>query len=188
MTNPAMDDLKRHLRMTWWAFMLRGLLALAVGILILLRPLDSIAAFALVIALWAIFAGMVDIINAVEVRRALKHWWVVLVGGLVGVAFGIAALAYYPTLALTFAVLWVALWLLVTGLLAGYAAYRLKRLELHWGWPAVFGVLSVVAGVLALAWPGVTLAAIMGLIAAFALVGGLVQVAAALKARSLVHV
>ncbi len=187
MTNPAMDDLKRHLRMTWWAFMLRGLLALTVGILILLRPLDSIAAFALVIALWAIFAGIVDVINAVEVRRALKHWWVVLVGGLVGVAFGVAALAYYPSLALTFAVLLVALWLLVTGLLAVYAAYRQKRLGLHWGWPIGFGALSVVAGVLALAWPGVTLATIMGLIAGFALVGGIVQIVAALKVRSLVR-
>jgi uncharacterized membrane protein HdeD (DUF308 family) len=182
-----MDDLKRHLRMTWWAFLLRGLLALAVGILILLRPLDSIAAFALVIALWAMFAGMVDILDAFETRRALKHWWVLLVGGLVGVGFGAAALVYYPILSLTFAVLWVALWLLATGLLAVYAAYRLKQLELHWGWPAAFGVLSVVAGVLALAWPHVTLAAIMGLIAAFALVGGIVQVVAALKARSLVH-
>jgi uncharacterized membrane protein HdeD (DUF308 family) len=187
MTVPATDELKRLYRTTWWALMLRGLLALAVGAFVVLRPLDSIAAFALVIALWAIFAGMVDIVQAFHLKPALAHWWVVLVAGLVGVGFGVAALAYYPGLALAFAVLWVAWWLLATGLIGAYAAYRLKRHGMEWGWPAAFGALSLVAGVLALLVPRVTLAAIMGLIAGFAIVGGIVQISGALKLRSLVR-
>jgi uncharacterized membrane protein HdeD (DUF308 family) len=186
MANSATDELKHQYHLTWWALMLRGLLGLAVGVFVLLRPLDSIAAFALVIALWALFAGMVDVVQAFHVRPALAHWWVALLGGLVGVGFGVAALAYYPSLALAFAVLWVGLWLLVTGCIAVYSSYRLKHLGLHWGWPAAFGALSVVAGVLAVLVPGITLAAIMGLIAAFAILSGIVQIGGALKLRSLV--
>ena len=113
MTTAMMDDVKRMYRLTWWALMLRGLLSLAVGVFIFARPLDSVAAFALVIAFWALFLGFVDIVHAFQLRGMMQHWWVLLLAGLVGVGFGIAALVYYPTLALTFAVVWAAWWLLV---------------------------------------------------------------------------
>ena len=50
MTTAVLDDLKRVFNRAWWAFLLRGLLALTVGVFIFARPLDSVAAFALVIA------------------------------------------------------------------------------------------------------------------------------------------
>src|SRR6266566_1534326 len=163
MTTAMMDDVKRMYRLTWWALMLRGLLSLAVGVFIFARPLDSVAAFALVIAFWALFLGFVD------------------------VGFGMAALVYYPTLALTFAVVWAAWWLLVTGILGIYVALQLRRLTMDWAWPMAFGVLSVLAGIFALSSPPATLAAIMGLIAGFAIVVAIVSIAGAFKLRALVH-
>ena len=62
-----------------------------------------------------------------------------------------------------------------------------KNMGVQWGWTAAFGALSVVAGVFALAAPPVTLAAIMGLIAWFALASGLALIVGAFKLRSLVH-
>lgn len=167
--------------------MLRGLFALAVGVFILVRPLDSVAVFALVIAIWAMFAGIVDIVAAFDLRPAVAHWWVILLCGLVGVAFGVLAAIYYPGLSLTFAVVCAALWLMTTGVLQMYAAYRLKRLGLEWGWWVVFGVLGVAAGVAALLVPRVTLAVIMGVIAAFGIVGGIASIVGAVKLRSLVR-
>jgi len=187
MTTAVLEDLKRVYQRTWWALVLRGLLALAVGVFIFARPLDSVAAFALVIAWWALFAGAVDIVHAVEMRPVMAHWWVLLLSGLVGVGFGIAALVYYPVLSLTFAVVWVAWWLLVTGILGISAALMQRRLGVQWGWIAAFGVLSVVASAFALFSPPVTLAAIMGLIAAFAIVAGVALLAGAFKLRSLVR-
>jgi uncharacterized membrane protein HdeD (DUF308 family) len=187
MSAPVIEELRRLYRMTWWALMLRGLFSFAVGIFIFARPLESVAAFALVIAFWALFVGMVDIVHAFQLRGAMNHWWILLVAGLFGVGFGIGALVYYPTLALTFAVLWAAWWLTLTGVLGVYAALQLKRLGLDWGWPAAFGALSLVAGIVALLAPPLTLAAIMGLIAAFATLGGVVLVGGAFKLRSLAH-
>jgi len=62
-----------------------------------------------------------------------------------------------------------------------------KNLGVPWGWSAAFGVLSVVAGLFALLAPPVTLAAIMGLIAAFALLSGVAFVVGAFKLRSVIH-
>ena len=181
-----LDDLKRVYQRTWWALVLRGVLALAVGVFVFARPLDSVAAFALVIAWWALFAGAVDIVHALELRRVMRHWWVLLLSGLVGVGFGIAALVYYPVLSLTFAVVWAAWWLLVTGILGIYAAMMQRRTGLQWGWTGGFAVLSVVASGVALLSPPATLAAIMGLIAAFAIVAGVALLAGAFKLRSVI--
>lgn len=187
MAVPVLDDLKRLYHRTWWALVLRGLLGLAVGIFILARPLDSVGAFALVIAFWALFSGIVDCVHAVELASALSQWWVLLLSGLVGIGFGIASLVYYPVLSLTFAVVWVAWWLMLTGLLGVYAAIQLKKLGLSWGWTAGFGVLSIVAAGVALFAPPVTLAAIMGLIAGFAILSGIVFIIGAYKLRSVVN-
>ncbi len=184
MTNPILSDVRRVYQRTWWALLLRGLLALAVSVFILARPLDSIAAFALVIAFWALFSGLVNIVQAIDLKPVVKHWWVLLLSGLVGVGFGIAALYYYPGLSLTFAVVWATWWLLLIGGFAIYAAVVERSLGLSWGWTLAFGIVSVGTGVLAIMNPPATLAAIMGLIAGFAVVSGVVLLIGAFKLSS----
>src|SRR2546430_16214045 len=140
MTTTVLDDLKRLYNRAWWALLLRALLAIAVGVFIFARPLDSVAAFALVIAWWALFSGLVNIVHAIQLKPVMQHWWVLLLSGLIGVGFGIAALVYYPGLSLSFAVVLVAWWLMVTGILGIYGAGLEKRLGLQWGLGAAFGV------------------------------------------------
>jgi uncharacterized membrane protein HdeD (DUF308 family) len=181
----ATDVIRSAYRQTWWGLVLRGLLALAVGVLILWRPLQSVAALALVIAIWALFAGIVQIVHAFDLRHIYDRWWVLLLSGLVGVVFGVAALAYYPTLSLAFVVVWAAWWLILTGALAIYAAIEERRLGQSWGWTLVFGIVSILAGVFAVMSPPVTLTAIMALIAGFAIVSGLVLLVGAFKLSSL---
>src|SRR5437016_12345692 len=121
MATAVLDDLKGVYNRTWWAILLRGLLALTVGVFIFARPLDSVAAFALVIAWWALFSGFVNIVHALQLKPVMPHWWVLLLSGLIGVAFGIAALVYYPILSLSFAVVWAAWWLTFTANLGIYS-------------------------------------------------------------------
>ena len=168
------DLIQSAYRRARWSLLLRGLLALAVGAFILWRPLDSIESFALVIAIWALFSGLVQIVHAFELRTLYDKWWVMLLGGVVSATFGIAAFYYYPVLSLTFAVVWVTWWLFLTGGLAVYAAVHERRLHVSWGGTLAFGIVSVVAGVLGIMSPPTTLVAILGLIAGFAIVSGVV--------------
>jgi uncharacterized membrane protein HdeD (DUF308 family) len=167
--------------------MLRGLLGIAVGVFVLVRPLDSVAAFALVIAFWSLFTGIVEIVHAIELASTLKHWWVLLLSVLVGAGFGVAALVYYKGLSLAFAVILAAWWLMITGILGLYAAMMQRQMGVQWGWTAAWGVLSVVASGYALLAPPVTLAAIMGLIAGFGIVSGVALIMGAFKLRSVVN-
>ena len=156
------------------ALLVRGLIALALGVFILARPLESVAAFALVIAVWALVSGIDQIVDGVEMRSVLPHWWLLTLGGVVSAAFGIAAFYYYPALSLAFAVVWASYWLLVSGFFAIYVAIMERRMGLSWTWSAIFGAISVLAGVYAIAAPPATLVAIMGLMSGFAIVAGIV--------------
>jgi uncharacterized membrane protein HdeD (DUF308 family) len=178
------EDLKLVYRRTWWALVIRGLLAVTLGIVIVTRPLDSVAALSLVIAIWALVVGMTEIMHAFDLRHAFGSWWMLLLAGLVSVAFGVAALYNYPGLSLGFIVLWVAWWFLVTGTLGIVAALRLRKLSIDWGWTFAWGLFSAATGVVALAYPLATLAAVMSLIAAFAIIGGSALLVGAFRLRS----
>lgn len=174
-------------RRAWWGLLLRGLFALALGIFILARPLESVAAFALVIAIWALVDGLTNIVHSFDLRPYFSQWWLVLVGGIISAGFGIAALYYYPGLSLSFAVVWTAWWLMLTGCVTTYAAVQQRSAGMPWGWTMAFGIFSIAAGVLAIIYQPATLAAIMSFISAFAIVGGILMLIGAIKLKMTQH-
>lgn len=183
----ATEDIRAAYHQAKWTLALRGLIGIALGIIIFARPLASVAALALVIALWAIMDGIARIVQAFEVRSVANHWWLFLVSGLVSLGFGVAALYYHPTLSLTFAVLWAAWWLMIGGVLAGWIAIQEKNAHFPWGWTLTLGIIAIIAGILELAYPGVTLVVLMGLLAAYGLIGGVVMLIGAGKLQAFEH-
>lgn len=181
---PLADRIKSLTAEVRRTLVLRGILALALGIFILARPRESVAAFALVIAFWALIDGIVMAVNSFRVRPYAQHWWVALLGGIVGIAFGVLALMNYPGLSLAFAVVWCAVWLVTIGVLGTYIATRERHLGLKSGWTMAFGILAIITGALAAFYPGATLAALMGIIAAFGIVAGITMLVGASRIRS----
>ncbi len=64
-------------------------------------------------------------------------------------------------------------------------ADRIVRVGRHWGWILVFGFITVVAGVFALAWPGVTLLVVAVLFGIQLIVTGIFRFVAALASDDL---
>jgi uncharacterized membrane protein HdeD (DUF308 family) len=183
----AQPLIQSTLNRAWWGIVLRGILAIALGVFIIARPLESIAAFALIIAVWALIDGITNIVHAFDVRHQVAHWWLMLIAGIISVVFGVLALYDYPVLSLAFAVIWVSWWLLLSGFVGIYIAVLQRSAHLPWGWTMALGVLSVVAGVYALVYQPATLAAIMGLIAGFGIVGGIFLLIGATRLKSAQH-
>jgi uncharacterized membrane protein HdeD (DUF308 family) len=178
------SDIQRAYNQTKWALLLRGLLSLAVGIAILMRPMDSVLALALVIAFWSLFDGIVSIVRSFDLRGIVQHWWVMLLGGIVGVAFGVAALYYFPGLSLTFAVVWTSYWLTISGVIAAYVAWQERSAGLSWGWTMAFAIIAIAAGVIAFMSPQATLATLLGVLAGFAIISGVFLLIAAFRMGS----
>jgi len=180
------EALHQAYRRTWWALVIRGVLALALGIFILVKPLESVAAFALVIAIWALASGITEIVHSIDLRSVFSSWWVLLLGGIVSAGFGIAALYYYPLLSLAFAVTWVSLWLLFSGIFGVMVAVQQKRLSLPWGWTCTWGIVCIAGSIVTLVYPPATLVTIMGFMSGFAIVSGVVLVIGAFRLKGMV--
>ncbi len=99
--------------------------------------------------------------------------------GLATILFGILTLAW-PKISLLVLVTMFGVFAVIGGITAIVAALR-NREESHWGLLLFEGILSVLAGVVALVWPGITALAFLFLIAAWAIMTGILEVLAPLS-------
>ncbi|MFC5997067.1 HdeD family acid-resistance protein [Pseudonocardia hispaniensis] len=122
-------------------------------------------------------------ITSSQARGALTTlWWLILLRGVLAVAFGLFAL-FAPGTALLALVIVFGAYAVVDGITAIVLGVRHRTVEQHWGWQVVQGVVSLAAGVIALLWPGVTALAILLIIAFWSIVHGIAQVVEAFAAR-----
>jgi uncharacterized membrane protein HdeD (DUF308 family) len=117
---------------------------------------------------------------------ARSSWWAIVLRGVLAVVFGVLVLAS-PAVGVAVLILMFAIYAGVDGIVALITAVNHGRAGLSWGWWMVEGLVSLVVAALALARPGVTLFAIVLLIAFRAILLGLFELGGALAGRGLDH-
>jgi uncharacterized membrane protein HdeD (DUF308 family) len=110
----------------WWPMALEGVLGVALGLFAIIMPTKAISVALVVVAVWALASGALELVAAVRLRRAIAGEWLLALSGLVRLAFGVLLLARPG------AGLWALLWLtagyaLVDGLVLIALSLRLKR-------------------------------------------------------------
>jgi uncharacterized membrane protein HdeD (DUF308 family) len=98
--------------------------------------------------------------------------------GFAAVLFGILTLVW-PSLSLTVLVYLFGVFAVIGGITAMAAALR-NRAEQGWGLLLFEGILGILAGVVALVWPGITALAFLYLLAAWAIITGALELVAPL--------
>ena len=73
----------------WTFLLLRGIAAIAFGVLTWLRPGLSLATLVFLFGAYALLDGILATTTAIEGRHTQEHWWLLLLAGLVGVGVGI---------------------------------------------------------------------------------------------------
>lgn len=116
--------------------------------------------------------------------RALgKRWWLFLLRGIVGIAFGILALLWPGLALLTLALVWGA-YALVDGAFALAASLSgMRSGDTPRWWLALTGLAGIAAGLLTIIWPGITVQVLLLLIAAWAIVTGVMEAVGAIALR-----
>ena len=107
-----------------------------------------------------------------------KNWWVLLARGILAVLFGAVAL-FFPGLTMFLLIVMFGAYVLVDGAFAGYHAISSRKQDPHWKVTLIEGIVGVVAGVLVLAWPGIAGLTLLFIIAAWAIVTGVLEIIAA---------
>jgi uncharacterized membrane protein HdeD (DUF308 family) len=111
-----------------------------------------------------------------------QNWWVIAIRGVLGIVFGIIALVYTGVTILSLALVFAA-YALVDGIFAIIAAVRAARRHDRWGWLTFEGIISILTAAITVAMPGLTVLAFVLLIAAWAIVTGVLEIAAAFRLK-----
>jgi uncharacterized membrane protein HdeD (DUF308 family) len=180
--NRVENRLATILQRGWWLLLLRGIFAIAFGVLTWFQPGISAAALVLLFGAYAFADGVLSAWTAIAGRAEHEYWWLVLLRGLLGIGVGILAFIEPGVVALAL-LFYIAIWAVATGVLEIATAIRLRR-EIQGEWLLILsGLISVIFGVVLVARPGAGALALLWLIAAFAIAVGVVLVILAFKAR-----
>lgn len=109
-------------------------------------------------------------------------WWALVLRGIAAILFGVLAFVW-PAITLTALVFLWGAYALVDGAFAIAAGIKIHGENKRWWVLLLEGILSVAAGVLAFAIPGITALVLLILIAAWAIVTGVFEIAAAIQLR-----
>jgi uncharacterized membrane protein HdeD (DUF308 family) len=116
----------------------------------------------------------------IVVDQLARHWWVIGLRGLAAILFGVLAFVW-PGMTLAVLVLLFGAYALADGVLTLLAALRggvQHRIVM-----LVEGVVSVLAGLAAFVWPGLTALVLLYIIAFWAIVTGVLEIVAAIRVR-----
>jgi len=167
----------------WWSLVIRGLVAIALGIVTFAWPGITLAALVLVFGAYALLDGVVSIVGAWKAARAHERWGALIFEGIAGIAAAVVT-AIIPGLTAIALVYLIAAWALVTGALEIVAAIRLRQYVAHEWLLALSGVASLLFGFLAILLPLAGAVAIALGIGIYALVFGVLLIGLGFRLRS----
>lgn len=176
------EQFARTLSRNWWVLLLRGLVAIAFGILTWLQPAISLAALVLFFGAFSIADGILWSWIALSGRKQHERWWELLLRGLLSISVGIITLLK-PEITALILLFYIAIWAVAAGILEILSAIRLRK-EIEGEWLFILsGLVTVVFGVLLMLWPGEGALAVAWLIAAYATAFGLILIILAFRLR-----
>jgi uncharacterized membrane protein HdeD (DUF308 family) len=110
----------------WVALLIGGILGVGVGIVTLLMPDVTALVLLYLIAAWAIVTGVAEIVAAVRLRRIITREWLLVVAGVISVAFGVLLVAF-PSAGALAVTLWIGAYAFVLGIVLIALGLRLRR-------------------------------------------------------------
>ncbi len=168
------------LAQNWGMFVLRGVLALAVGVLVFAAPAPSLAALIFVFAAYAVIDGIFAIAFGATAPGGPR--WLLLIGGLLGIAIGVYTVVSPQVTALAL-VLLIGSFAIVRGVAeVGTAIWARNLIESAWLY-VLSGIVSIVFGAFLIVAPGDGAFAVLFVIGFYALFAGVMYVAIGLRLR-----
>jgi uncharacterized membrane protein HdeD (DUF308 family) len=173
-------DAAQRIASNWWLLLLNGALLVVAGVLIF--SIDwTIRSLATFIGVLFIVQGVAEAMTTgldARVRQAN------VIAGLLSIAAGILIIVW-PSPGLVAVAIVLGAWLIVTGTIEITAAFAARRLIPDWWLLLILGLLQIPLGVLALADPGATLAALITVAGIWAVAIGAMRIVLSFEIKRL---
>lgn len=182
-TRSALQEGERLVARVWRFLALRGVLAIAFGIVLLVWPDIGLRTMVTVVGAFAIASGFVSGAAAYALPgEAREHRIWLTLNSLIGLVVGTAMLVW-PDLSATALLYAIAIWAIAEGVIEIVAAFTLPISGTRTVLLAISGIVLAAFGVVMFVEPGDGAIALLALVAAFALVRGTFDVALAIELR-----
>ena len=112
----------------WWIVLLEGMAGTFAGILSFLWPQITALALLFIVAVWAIFTGILEIIEAVRLRKQIQGEWLLILSGLLSFVFGILLLIW-PGSGLVVIVWIFAFYAILFGFTLVFLSFKIKKVQ-----------------------------------------------------------
>lgn len=109
----------------WWVMLLLGIVSAGAGVVALVNPAAMALALVLLIGANALVTGVLDIVAALRLRKAIEGEWMLALSGLASIAFG-AIVFFAPEAGALATVSLISLYAFVSGALLLAAAVRAR--------------------------------------------------------------
>jgi uncharacterized membrane protein HdeD (DUF308 family) len=174
------ESLKRH----WWVPVIRGIAAIVFGIIAFAYPGLTVATLVLFFGAWVLIDGIFRVVGAIGHRASDPDWGWHIVIGIIGIIVGLLTF-HAPQITALALVIYIAAWALMIGASEIALAVKLRR-EIKGEWFLILmGLASIVFAILLLWNPVVGAAAVIWLIAWYAVVLGVLAIFFGFRLRSL---
>lgn len=170
----------------WWSLVIRGLIAILLGIITFAWPGITLGALVVVFGAYALLDGIFSLIGAWRAVRSQERWGVLVLEGIAGIITA-AVTAFWPAITALALVYIIAAWALVTGCLEIAAAVRLRHYVSGEVLLVLSGIASILFGIFAILVPIVGALAIALVIGAYAFVFGVLLIGLGFRLRSWMH-
>jgi uncharacterized membrane protein HdeD (DUF308 family) len=179
----VVDPGDHQLVRNWGLVALRGVAAIAFGLITILYPGIGLLSLVLLFGVYALLDGIFTVGSVLSQHRGRRHWVAALVGGLLSIVAG--ALAFFiPGITAFALVLLIAARALAVGVLEIATAIRLRKSVRNEWLLGLAGLFSIAFGVLVAMFPGAGALALVLWIGAYAIVIGVTLIALALRLRA----
>jgi uncharacterized membrane protein HdeD (DUF308 family) len=172
--------MRRLLAEFWWAFLLRGILAVIFGVAAIIWPGKTLELLIFIIGVYFFADGIVIIFTAFGNK---EEWWMLLIEGIISMLFGVV-IFFLPGITALILLYLIAMWALFTGIFELITIFRLPRGHSGFYSLVIMGVLSILLAILLIAFPGEGALAAIWLIGIYAILFGISTVIFGLKLRS----
>jgi uncharacterized membrane protein HdeD (DUF308 family) len=180
-----LQESERKLAHIWKATALRGAVAVAFAVVVLIWPSIGLTALIALFGAFALVSGLATVGGAFSVPMPSNRRAWLVIEGLLGIAVGVVVFIW-PGLSALGLLYAIAAWAVAIGIFEIALSFSLPisgRRSLLLG---LSGLLSIAFGVIMFAKPGAGAIALLALIAAFALVSGVMQIVFAFELRRVV--
>jgi len=168
----------------WWLLLLRGVAAIAFGVLAFIWPGITLLTLTLLWGAYALADGVLAIWAAItgDAGDVAPRWWLAVVGAS-GILSGLAAF-FWPGVTAFVLLIFIASWSIVIGVMQIVGAIQLRK-EIDGEWLLILsGLLSIAFGAILMYQPGGGALAVVWIIGWYAILAGGLSIVLAFRLRT----